>query len=102
MLLPFLRKEGDMLFQQDNARPHTDAATQRALRGVQELPWPARSPDLAPIEHLWDLMKRKVTRSPEPARTVSELRQRVQDAWDNPSQDDIRYLYDLLHAIIHV
>ena len=34
MLLPFLRQEGDVLFQQDNARPDKVAATQRALRGI--------------------------------------------------------------------
>ena len=37
-LLPFLRQEGDMLFQKDNAHPHMAAATQPALRGVQQLP----------------------------------------------------------------
>ena len=31
VLLPFLRQEGDVLFQQNNVRPHTAAATQRAL-----------------------------------------------------------------------
>ena len=41
-------------FQWDNARPLKAAATQRALRGVQKLPWPARTPDLSPIEHVWD------------------------------------------------
>ena len=46
VLLPFLRQGRDVLFQNDNQRPHTVAATQRALRGVQHLPWPARSPDL--------------------------------------------------------
>ena len=35
MLLPCIPHEGDVLFQQDNACPHTAAATQRALRGVQ-------------------------------------------------------------------
>ena len=35
VLLPFLRQQGDMLFQQDMARPHTAAVTQPALRGVQ-------------------------------------------------------------------
>ena len=67
VLLPFLRQEGDVLFQQDNARPHTPAATQRALRGVQQLPCLARSPDLSPIEHVWDMMKRNVLESlPQP------------------------------------
>ena len=43
VLLPFLQQEGDVHFQQDNECPHTAAATQRALRGVQELSWPARA-----------------------------------------------------------
>ena len=37
-LLLFLRQEGDVLFQQDNARPHMAAAMQHALRGVQHMP----------------------------------------------------------------
>ena len=74
------------------------AVTQRALRGVQQLPWTARSLDLSPTEHVWDMMKREITLFPEPARINAELRQRVQDAWDNLSQDGIRHLYDRLHA----
>ena len=101
VLLSFLRQEGDVLFQQDNVRPHTAAATQRALRGVQQLSWPARSPDLSPIELVWDMMKRELILSPKSATITPELRQRVQDAWDNLSQDNIRHLDDRLHARIH-
>ena len=57
MLLSFLRQECDVVFQQDNACPHTATAMQHALHGVQHLPWPARSSDLSPIEHVWDMMK---------------------------------------------
>ena len=46
-----------MCFSADNARPHTAAATQHALRGVQQLLWPARMPDVSPIEYLWDMVK---------------------------------------------
>ena len=74
VLLPFLRQEGDLLFQQDNARLHTAAATQRGLRGVQQLPWPVRTPDLLLIEHVWYIMKREFTLSPEHATTIAELR----------------------------
>ena len=35
VLLPFLRQEGDVFFQQDNARPHTAAVVQRVPCGVQ-------------------------------------------------------------------
>ena len=45
----------------------TAAATQRVLRGVQLLPRPSRTPELSPIEHVWDTMKRELTLSPEPA-----------------------------------
>ena len=81
-----------MLFQQDNACPHTATAIQRALCGIEQLPWPARSPDLLSIQHVWDMMKRELTPSPEPATTTAELQQWVQDALDNLSQDDIRHL----------
>ena len=73
VLLPFLQYEGDVLFYQDNAYPHMAAATQCTLCGVQ-LPWPARSPALSPIEHVWDMMKWELTLSPETATTIAELR----------------------------
>ena len=95
VLLPF-----HVIFQ-DNIRPHTAEVTQRVLRGVQKLPWPTRTPDFSPIEHVREMLKRKLTLSPEPATTIAELRQRVQTAWDNLSQDDIRHPYDRLHARIH-
>ena len=43
VLLPFFRQEGDVLLLQDNVRPHTAAATQLALRGLQQLSWSAKS-----------------------------------------------------------
>ena len=69
-----------MLFQEDNERPRMSAATQRAVHGVQQLPWPARSPDFSPIEHVWDMMKQENTLSPEPVTSIAELQQWVHDA----------------------
>ena len=45
-----------MILQQDNARPHSARHTQDTLRqnDIQTLDCPAKSPDLSPIEHLWD------------------------------------------------
>ena len=98
VLLLFIQQECDVIF----SRTAHVAATQGALRGVQ-LPWPARSPDLSPIEHVavWDMMMRELTLSSKLATTFAKLRERVQDAWENLAQDDIRYLYDSLHASIH-
>ena len=78
-----MEHDEEAALQQDNSNPHTAPTTQRALCGVQQLPWPARTPDFSPIEHVWDMMKRELTLSLEPAKTIAEFRQRMQDAWRN-------------------
>ncbi|GFS52863.1 translation factor GUF1 homolog, mitochondrial [Trichonephila clavipes] len=50
IVLPFINSIQGKVFQQNNARPHSAVVTQRALQSVDMLPWPARSPDLSPIE----------------------------------------------------
>ena len=70
----------------------------RVFLGVQHLPYPGRAPHLSSIEHVWDMIKRELIFL---ATIIAELRQRVQDAWESLSQDDIRQLYDRLHARIH-
>ncbi|GBM29648.1 hypothetical protein AVEN_125295-1 [Araneus ventricosus] len=42
VVLPFMSSIQGGIFQQDNARSHTAAVSQRALQGVDILPWPAR------------------------------------------------------------
>ncbi|GFV40436.1 DDE_3 domain-containing protein [Trichonephila clavipes] len=57
---PFLNGLTGAIFQPDNARPHTARVAQDFLHHFQTLPWPARSPDLSPVEHVWDQLKRLV------------------------------------------
>ena len=57
VVVPFLQNHADVtLYQQDKARPHSARLTTDFLgqNNVQVLPWSAFSPDLSPIEHLWD------------------------------------------------
>ncbi|GFU83657.1 transposable element Tcb2 transposase [Trichonephila clavipes] len=49
-VLPLKKRLPGAIFQQDNAWPHTARGAQDCPRTVTTLPWPARSPDLAPID----------------------------------------------------
>lgn len=77
--LPYLQQLQDPIFQQDNARPHTAAVTRNFLRqaNVTVLPWPARSPDLSPKEHVWDMIGRRLSRLPHLILDVQHLRHEV-------------------------
>ncbi|GBN09886.1 hypothetical protein AVEN_198656-1 [Araneus ventricosus] len=54
--------------------------------------WPARSPDLNPIEPVWDALGRAIaTRSPPP-RTIQEMKTALLNEWDQLPQEMINCL----------
>ena len=71
------------IFMDDNATPHHLQAT-----AIETLPWPARSPDLNPIEHLWDILGRQV-RSRDP-QNLQELTQALHEEWQRIPMFKIR------------
>ena len=59
----------------DNARPHRSRAilAYRQINAVTTLPWPAMSPDLNPLEHIGDLIGRRVKTIDAPVQYVQGL-----------------------------
>ncbi|GFT58993.1 transposable element Tcb2 transposase [Trichonephila clavipes] len=76
------------IFQQDNARPHTARVAQDCLCHFQTLPWPVRSPDLSPAEHVWNQLKRQMPS----CHSVHDLELAVQDLWAHLPQNNLRCL----------
>lgn len=74
----------DMVFQQDNDSKHTSKQAQKWLsdNDVKVLDWPSQSPDLNPIEHLWDHLKRRLNDYEEQPTSMHELWQRVEAEWN--------------------
>jgi len=75
----------NLTFQQDNARPHVARICQNFLtaQNIQPLDWPAYSPDLSPIEHLWDELDRRVRRRQNAPTDLVQLRHALLEEWDN-------------------
>ncbi|GFV64527.1 DDE_3 domain-containing protein [Trichonephila clavipes] len=83
---PFLNGLPGAIFQQDNARPHTARFAQDFLRYLQTLPWPIRSPNLSPVVHVWDQLKRQMPS----CQSLHDLELAVQDLWAHLPQDNVR------------
>jgi len=81
------------MLQQDNATSHVAGVNLEKNHNIDFIDdWPSKSPDLNPIEHLWDNLDRRVRRRPNPPNNVNKLRAALLEEWNNIPQADINKL----------
>jgi len=90
--------KGQWWFQQDNATPHTAATSQVWFHnhGVDLIDWPAWSPDLNPIENLWNDLKRRVYA--HHAQTMEELEHWIGVEWQ---ATDLNFISHICRSMPH-
>ena len=93
VVVPVFAGQRQMVYQHDNARPQTALANQAFLAQHITMDWPALSPDLNPIVHLWDEIQRMINQRPAPVVTQQQLRQAVVDTYNNVPRAFIRNLF---------
>lgn len=91
----FGRDNRDWTFQQDNAPCHTARVVKTWFQqdDVIVMKWPAQSPDLNPIENLWQQIKVIVCK--QKPKTARRLKECIITAWHHVIKEDS------LHALLN-
>ncbi|GFV10835.1 DDE_3 domain-containing protein [Trichonephila clavipes] len=76
------------ILKDDIVRPHRALQVDEFLESedIRCMDWPARSPDLSPIEHVSDALGRATTTRNHPRRTLQEMKTALQNEGDQLSQ----------------
>jgi len=90
--------KGQWWFQQDNWSVHTAETSEEWFHnhGVDLIDWPAWSPDLNPIENLWNDLKRRVYA--HHPKTMDELEYWIGIEWQ---ATDLKFISKICHSMPH-
>ena len=99
-----LVQQRNLILQQDNARQHVARVCQDFLanNNIAPLAWPPYSPDLTPIEHMWDELDRRVGKRRNSPATLAQLRNGLIDEWNNIPMRTVNALVNSIQRRIRV
>ncbi|KAJ8934553.1 hypothetical protein NQ318_004983 [Aromia moschata] len=101
-----LRAElGDnLIFMDDNARPHRGRTVQEVLEqgDITRLDWPANSPNMNPIENMWEFVSRAIRKRMNPPQNAEELTAAAIEEWNNIPQETINHLIVSMHRRVNI
>ncbi|GFY28323.1 transposable element Tcb2 transposase [Trichonephila clavipes] len=85
IVVPYAAAIGDdFILMEDNCRPHRVNLVEDFL--FVRMEWPACSPDMNPIQHVWDALRRRVAGRQIPPQTLQELERALLEEWDRIPQ----------------
>lgn len=94
---PFMTNHpGITEFQHDGATPHTARICTQYLQAhnINVMQWPSKSPDMSPIENLWDRLGRQVRNRNNPPQTILQLEVALTQEWAAIPRHYIRTLFN--------
>jgi transposase len=92
----FLDEKDAPIFQDDNAAIHRSSKVRewKQSQGIQSLPWVAQSPDLNPIEHLWDELERSIRGRGSNIKNIKDLNNSLIEEWNGIQLPVVRNLVE--------
>lgn len=95
-MLPHFRSNmpENSLFQHDNDPKHTSRLVRSYLEeaNIDVLEWPPQSPDLNPIENLWDLVDREIRKRKH--SNCAQLMDHIRSEWEQIPSNVLESLID--------
>ena len=90
----------DFILQQDRSSSHVSKETLCFLENwnIEVMDWPAKSPDLNPIENVWGILTRMVFHDGAVYDTKDQLWRAIKSCWENLSMETIQSLVDSMNS----
>ncbi|GFS79166.1 transposable element Tcb2 transposase [Trichonephila clavipes] len=99
IVVPYAAAIGcDFILMDDNSRPHHANLVEYSLfeEGIVRMEWSACSPDMNPLEHVWDPLGTRVAGRQPPPPALQELERALLEEWNRIRQLVFNSLIDSL------